>query len=96
MDTAPEPPPDPQSAPGAPPPATYVTPTELARLVVVKGWATSMTRQRVMQLADTDPDWPVPRTEWTRVGNYWQIPLDDRLTTYFTHRTDRPGPKGWA
>lgn len=55
-----------------------------------------MTRQRVMRLADTDSDWPVPRDEWKRAGAYWQIPLDDRLTAYSTARTSRPGPRGWA
>ncbi|MFD8609743.1 hypothetical protein [Streptomyces sp. NPDC059631] len=91
------PPPNPQTSPGAPlPPVAYATATELARLVVRNGWAESMTRQRVMQLADTDPDWPVPRTEWKRVGAYWQIPVDGRLTRYFTTRTSQPGPKGWA
>ncbi|MFF3730898.1 hypothetical protein ACFYXM_11390 [Streptomyces sp. NPDC002476] len=96
MSADPKPPPNPQTSPDTPPPAACVTPTDLARIVVRNGWATSMTRQRVMQLADTDPDWPVPRTEWHRVGAYWQIPLDDRLKDYFTNRTNRPGPKGWT
>ncbi|MFI5621794.1 hypothetical protein [Streptomyces sp. NPDC051567] len=91
---------DPDSAPNPvpSPPAAFVTPTELARLVVKNGWAPSMTRQRISELADTDPNWPVPRTEWHRVGAYWQIPLDDRLAKYFSHRTPtpRPGPKGWT
>ncbi|MFJ2875516.1 MULTISPECIES: hypothetical protein [unclassified Streptomyces] len=88
--------PDSTPDPAPPPPAAYVTPPELARLAVEKGWAQSLTRQRVMQLADTDPDWPVPRTEWHRAGAAWQIPFDDRLENYFKSRTNRPGPKGWT
>lgn len=78
------------------PNAEMVTPTEIARRVVSHGWATSLTRQRVMQLADTDPGWPVPRAEWKRVGRYWQIPWDERLQKYFSARDRRPGPKGWS
>ena len=73
-----------------------VTLTEIARRAVERGWATTMTRQRVSQLSATDPNWPVPASEWRRVGRYWQIPWDVRLETYLASREERPGPKGWA
>ncbi|MFJ5588351.1 hypothetical protein ACIQCG_01210 [Streptomyces noursei] len=71
------------------PNAELMTVTEIARRV-------SLTRQRIMQLANTDPNWPVPRAEWKPLGRYWQIPWDDRLETYFAERDRSPGPKGWS
>ncbi|MEU7456649.1 hypothetical protein [Streptosporangium roseum] len=39
-----------------------------------------------MQLAKSDPAWPVPQVEWQQVGRYWLIPWDDCLKSYFTAR----------
>lgn len=72
-----------------------VTMTEIARRVVERRYAPSMTRQRVAQLAETDPAWPVPMAEWKRIGRYWQIPWDNRLEEYFATRDRASGPKGW-
>ncbi|MBO0871815.1 MAG: hypothetical protein J2P19_00320 [Pseudonocardia sp.] len=74
----------------------YMTMAELARQVVARGLAASMTRTRVAQLAATDPNWPVPQSEWRRVGHYWQIPWDARLEAYFAHRDTSSRPKGWT
>jgi hypothetical protein len=51
-----------------------VTLAEIARRVVELGYARSMSKERVSQLSKTDPKWPVPRSEWKRLGPYWQIP----------------------
>ncbi|MFI1204830.1 hypothetical protein ACH4VR_36280 [Streptomyces sp. NPDC020883] len=71
------------------PNAEMMTATEIGRRV-------SLTRQRIMQLAETDPNWPIPRSEWKRLGKYWQIPWDERLEKYFAARDRLPGPKGWS
>ncbi|MET7305283.1 hypothetical protein, partial [Embleya sp. NPDC005575] len=68
--------------------------TQIAERVVALGLAEHMTRQRVAQLTD-HPDWPVPRAEWTSVGNAVQIPWDERLLAFFRTRDTRDGPKGW-
>jgi hypothetical protein len=52
----------------------FVTFTDIARLAVELGYATSLTRQGVRHLADTDPAWPVPREQWMKVGNAWVMP----------------------
>jgi hypothetical protein len=72
-----------------------VTLAEIARRVVQLGYAASMSPQRVAELADTDPDWPVPRAQWRRVGAYWQLPWLP-VQAYFASRDVRPGPKGWS
>lgn len=73
----------------------WITPTEVARRVVAAGYAPTMTRQRIYQLADTDPAWPAPRSTWRPFGNYKLLPWDV-VEPYFKARNARPGPKGWA
>lgn len=82
-------------APGSQGPDEFLTLSEVAERVVELGLAPSMSRQRVKRLAETDPEWPVPEAEWRRIGRYWQIPWDERLSTYFAKRDRGPGPKGW-
>jgi hypothetical protein len=72
-----------------------VTLAEIARRVVAELGYASMSPQRVAELADTDPDWPVPRAQWRRVGAYWQLPWPP-VRAYFAARDPRPGPKGWT
>lgn len=53
----------------------WVTFTQIARLVSERGYIERpITRQGVRHIADTDPAWPVPRTEWMRIGNAWAMP----------------------
>lgn len=73
----------------------WITPTDAARRVVALGYAESMTRQRIYQLADTDPAWPAPRDTWRNVGNYKLLPWT-QVETYFKKRDPRSGPKGWS
>jgi len=68
----------------------WVTPTEAARRVVERGYAPSMTRQRIYQLADTDPNWPAPRNQWRQIGAYKQLPWA-AIEEYFKNRDARPG-----
>ncbi len=75
--------------------AELITLSEVARRVVAEGWENTLSRQRVAQLADSDPRWPVPRDEWSRAGRYWLVPWDERLETYFRTRDRTPGPKNW-
>jgi hypothetical protein len=72
----------------------WITPTEAARRVVALEYVATMTRQRIYQLADTDPAWPAPRAEWRNVGNYKLIPWGP-VEEYFKTRDVRSGPKGW-
>lgn len=62
-----------------------VTLAEIARRVVELGYARTMSKERVSQLSRTDPDWPVPRTEWKKLGPYWQIPWPP-IDEYFRNR----------
>lgn len=71
-----------------------ITPTEIARRVVALGYAPTMTRQRVLQLADDDPGWPVPREQWERLGAYWLIEWEP-VRSYFEKRVPVSGPAGW-
>lgn len=73
----------------------WITPTEAARRVVGLGYAETMTRQRIYQLADTDPAWPAARDTWRNVGNYKLLPWL-KVEKYFKNRDTRSGPKGWA
>lgn len=73
----------------------WITPTEAARRVVAAGYAPTMTRQRIFQLADTDPNWPAPRSSWRSIGNYKLLPWG-AVETYFKTRNSRSGPKGWS
>ena len=76
------------------PPWEWVTLTEAARLVVERGYARSMTRQRLAQLAETDPAWPIPKERMRTVGQAKLIPWP-AIEAYFRSRDSRPGPKGW-
>jgi hypothetical protein len=62
-----------------------VTLAEIARRVVELGYAKSMSKERVSQLSKTDPNWPIPRTEWKKLGPYWQIPWPP-VEAYFRNR----------
>ncbi|PBC72277.1 hypothetical protein SAMN05216511_7209 [Streptomyces sp. KS_16] len=48
--------------------------------------------QRIRQLAETDPDWPIPMDEATKVGRIrvfdWHV-----LEPYFTNRKSRQGQR---
>lgn len=72
----------------------WITPTEAARRIVTLGYAEHMTRQRIYQLADTDPAWPAPREQWRTLGAYRLLPWR-QVEEYFRKRDTRPGPKGW-
>ena len=76
-------------------PQEWLTMTQVAERVVQRGYADTMTRQRVAQLAETDPDWPVPKEQWRPVGRYWLLPWTP-LEPYFKVRSSRPGRKGWS
>lgn len=67
-----------------------VTLAEIARRVVALGYAETMSRERVRQLSDSDPDWPVPRSEWKKLGPYWQIPWPP-VEKYFRARKPMHG-----
>lgn len=77
--------PRPEQDAAATDPQEWLTQTQVARRVVELGLAASMTRQRVDQLARTDPNWPVPKEQWRRVGVYWQLPWPP-LEPYFRNR----------
>jgi hypothetical protein len=76
-------------------PEELVTLTEIARRVRDLGYAERMSRQRVVQLAETDPNWPVPKEQWKQVGRYWLLPWPP-IEAYFQQRSpSRGGPRGW-
>jgi hypothetical protein len=83
------------SPPQAEPPWEWVTLTEAARLVVERGYAPSMTRQRLARLAETDPAWPIPKERMRTVGPAKLVPWP-AIESYFRARDSRPGPKGWS
>jgi hypothetical protein len=76
------------------PPWEWVTLTEAARLVVERGYASSMTRQRLARLAETDPAWPIPKERMRTVGQAKLMPWP-AVEAYFRQRDAKPGPKGW-
>ncbi|MFF4369653.1 hypothetical protein [Streptomyces sp. NPDC001594] len=51
-----------------------------------------LSKQRCRQLAETDPDWPVPLAEATKIGRMrlfdWRV-----LEPYFRSRTSRQGQR---
>lgn len=83
----PQPPPIPEGTIGA---EDLVTFTEIARRVVDQELAPTMSQQRVSHLAANDPDWPVPRDKWLRVGRAWLVPWKP-VQTYFENRRPRAG-----
>lgn len=81
--------------PRATQPVEMLTAEEVARRVRDLGLAPTMSRTRVVQLANEDPQFPVPREEWKLIGRYHQIPWDGRLEAYFRNRRTTPGrPQG--
>jgi hypothetical protein len=74
--------------------AEWVTLAEVARRAVTELGYVSLSRQRVWELATTDPAWPVDRAQWQRVGPYWQVPWPP-VRAYLAARDSRRGPKGW-
>ena len=68
----------------------WVTPSDVARRVVQLGIYKSFTRQRVMQLAQGDPAWPIPREQWRSLANMWLFPWPP-VEDYLRARIARPG-----
>lgn len=66
----------------------WVNTSELARRLVAAGIEKSMTRQRVMQLAESDKAWPIPRDEWRYLANMWLWPWEV-VAPYFRNRDRR-------
>ncbi|MFD8545620.1 hypothetical protein [Streptomyces sp. NPDC059649] len=49
--------------------------SEIARRVTDRGLVSRpITRQGVMHIAKTDPDWPIPREQWQKIGNALAVP----------------------
>lgn len=70
----------------------WITATETARRVMSEGLARKMSRQRVMQLAESDPAWPLPRSEWRTIANMWLFPWTP-VREFFVTRTVRQGQR---
>lgn len=70
----------------------WLSASETARRVVAEGLAPKMSRQRIMQLAESDPDWPVPRAEWRTIANMWLFPWTP-IREFFSTRTVRQGQR---
>jgi hypothetical protein len=60
-----------------------VTLAEIARRV-------DLSKQRVQQLAHRDPDFPVPKEEWEKVGRYYFLPWEP-VKAYFEARRPQHG-----
>ena len=60
-----------------------VTLAEIARRV-------ELSKQRVQQLAHKDPDFPVPKDEWQKVGRYYFLPWEP-VKAYFEAREPQHG-----
>ncbi len=65
--------------------------SQIARRLVAEGIEKSMSRQRVMQLAERDPAWPVPRSEWRFLAHMWLFPWAP-VADYFRNRDNRKAP----
>lgn len=66
-----------------------VTFTEIARRVTEQKLVPrSITRQGVRHIADTDPAWPVPQSEWLKIGTAWAMPWEP-VEKFFRARTTR-------
>lgn len=66
---------------GSPP--EMVTLAEIARRV-------HLSKQRVNQLAHGDPDFPVPKERWQKVGRYYFLPWPP-VEAYFNARDPQHG-----
>jgi hypothetical protein len=64
-------------------PPEMVTLAEIARRV-------DLSKQRVQQLAHRDPDFPVPKEEWEKVGRYYFLPWEP-VKAYFEARNPQHG-----
>lgn len=64
-------------------PPEMVTLAEIARRV-------DLSKQRVQQLAHRDPDFPVPKEEWQKVGRYYFLPWEP-VKAYFEARKPQHG-----
>lgn len=80
---------------GIPDGEEWLSLTDTAARVVEMGYAATMTRQRISQLARSDRSWPVPEANWRRVGQVKLLPWT-QVETYFKKRDPRSGPKGWS
>lgn len=52
----------------------WLTFGDTARRIVASGFYSSMSRPRLMYLAENDPEWPVPRAEWRYLAGAWLFP----------------------
>ena len=62
---------------------------ELVTFVEI-GRRVGLSRQRVRRIADTDPDWPVPKEQWVKVGPSWAVPWEP-VAEYFRSRKPQHG-----
>lgn len=60
-----------------------VTLAEIARRV-------DLSKQRVQQLAHKDPDFPIPKEQWQKVGRYYFLPWEP-VKAYFEARKPQHG-----
>jgi hypothetical protein len=51
-----------------------------------------LSRARVMQIAQSDPDWPVPREQWRFIANMWLFPWP-LIEPFFAGRDVRQGQR---
>jgi predicted GIY-YIG superfamily endonuclease len=49
---------------------------ETARRIDSSSSLPSMSRQRLLRLAETDPKWPVHRSQWRYIGSAWLLPWE--------------------
>jgi len=54
------------------------------------GRRVGLSRQRVRKIADTDPEWPVPRSQWVKVGPAWAVPWEP-IEQFFASRKPQHG-----
>jgi predicted GIY-YIG superfamily endonuclease len=74
----------------------WITISEVARRVVAAGIEKRFSRQRVTQLAESDPNFPLPRSEWRFIANMWLFPWE-LVEPYFRSRTkQKPGRRSKA